>query len=150
MDTLQDSAFEALPNILQSRIRDAISEFMVEPKCDAEGNIPVVTRRRLLEVEEAPVQFERETMEEEESFERNGSKSFYLKNGIGAFLCVCTAALAAGLTMGMLSLDPLMLHIKERAGSVEEERQQAASLLPLVKQHHMLLVSLLQKWIGTY
>jgi CBS domain containing-hemolysin-like protein len=60
-----------------------------------------------------------------------------------ALLCVCTAALAAGLTMGLLSLDPLLLLIKMRAGATKLEQDQAASLLPLVKQHHLLLVTLL-------
>ena len=45
--------------------------------------------------------------------------------------------------MGMLSLDPLMLTIKLRASRDELERQQAKLLLPLVQQHHRLLVSLL-------
>lgn len=68
---------------------------------------------------------------------------FYLQNGILAVLCVCVAALAAGLTMGLLSLDPLLLLIKIRAGATEKEKNQAASLLPIVKQHHLLLVTLL-------
>eukprot|EP00536_Pseudo-nitzschia_multiseries_P011175 jgi/Psemu1/259641/estExt_Genewise1Plus.C_3660038 len=60
-----------------------------------------------------------------------------------ALLCVVTAAIAAGLTMGMLSLDPLMLLVKIRASRSPEEKAQAESLLPIVKQHHMLLVTLL-------
>jgi metal transporter CNNM len=68
---------------------------------------------------------------------------FYLRNGLLSTLCVVVAALAAGLTMGLMSLDPLMLHIKQRAGATEQERQQAAALLPVVKQHHLLLVTLL-------
>jgi len=67
----------------------------------------------------------------------------YLSNGIFSLLCVVTAALAAGLTMGLLSLDPLMLLIKIRAGATKEEQDQAAALLPIVKQHHLLLVTLL-------
>ena len=68
---------------------------------------------------------------------------FFIQNGLLALLCVCTAALAAGLTMGLLSLDPLLLLIKMRAGSTQKEKDQAASLLPIVKQHHLLLVTLL-------
>jgi metal transporter CNNM len=64
-------------------------------------------------------------------------------NAICATVCVCTAALAAGLTMGLLSLDPLMLLIKQRAGATERERNDAESLLPIVRKHHLLLVSLL-------
>lgn len=68
--------------------------------------------------------------------------AFYV-NLVSATVCVCIAALAAGLTMGLLSLDPVMLLIKQRAGSSEKEQKDAASLLPIVKQHHLLLVSLL-------
>jgi len=64
-------------------------------------------------------------------------------NIFGALSCVCLAAMAAGLTLGLLGLDPLALLIKERAGANEEERRMASSLLPLVKQHHRLLVTLL-------
>jgi len=67
----------------------------------------------------------------------------WLLNLLGALICVCIAALAAGLTLGLLGLDPLMLLIKERAGATEEERTRAKNLLPIVKQHHLLLVTLL-------
>jgi len=53
------------------------------------------------------------------------------------------AALAAGLTMGLLSLDPLMLLVKIRASRSPEQKQQAEAVLPIVKQHHLLLVTLL-------
>eukprot|EP00980_Cylindrotheca_fusiformis_P021521 scaffold8369_cov121-Cylindrotheca_fusiformis.AAC.2 len=66
-----------------------------------------------------------------------------VSNALCALACVTVAALAAGLTMGLLSLDPLMLLIKIRAGNTEAEKKQAASLLPIVKQHHLLLVTLL-------
>ncbi|OEU19879.1 DUF21-domain-containing protein, partial [Fragilariopsis cylindrus CCMP1102] len=49
----------------------------------------------------------------------------------------------AGLTMGMLSIDPLMLLVKIRASHSQEEKKQAEALLPIVKQHHLLLVTLL-------
>jgi metal transporter CNNM len=68
---------------------------------------------------------------------------FYFIHAGCALACVTTAALAAGLTMGLLSLDPLILLIKMRAASSEKERKQAASILPIVKQHHLLLVTLL-------
>jgi metal transporter CNNM len=68
---------------------------------------------------------------------------FYVAYAAGALGCVITAALAAGLTMGLLSLDPLLLLIKMRAGSTQREMDQAANLLPIVKQHHLLLVTLL-------
>jgi len=64
-------------------------------------------------------------------------------NLVAVVCCVCLAALAAGLTLGLLGIDPLMLLIKERAGETEEERKRASALLPIVKQHHRLLVTLL-------
>ena len=79
--------------------------------------------------------------EEEPSFEED--PMFYVWHGICAAICVTVAALAAGLTMGLLSLDPLMLLIKMRAGATPQERAQAEQLLPIVKQHHLLLVTLL-------
>lgn len=68
---------------------------------------------------------------------------FYIQNALMAVLCVCTAALAAGLTLGLLSLDPLNLLVKMRTALSEEEKHQAASLLPIVRQRHLLLVTLL-------
>ena len=57
-------------------------------------------------------------------------------------LCVLGAALAAGLTMGLLSLDTLKLKIKVMTGT-KEERMQARALLPLLKDRHFLLCTLL-------
>ena len=64
-------------------------------------------------------------------------------NGCLALICVLAGALASGLTVGLLSLDPLLLLIKIRAGKTPSERQQAETLLPLIKKHHDLLVTLL-------
>eukprot|EP00520_Triparma_pacifica_P007068 CAMPEP_0118652254 /NCGR_PEP_ID=MMETSP0785-20121206/11219_1 /TAXON_ID=91992 /ORGANISM="Bolidomonas pacifica, Strain CCMP 1866" /LENGTH=464 /DNA_ID=CAMNT_0006544757 /DNA_START=151 /DNA_END=1542 /DNA_ORIENTATION=+ len=60
----------------------------------------------------------------------------------GVVVCMLTAALAAGLTMGLLSIDPLKLAIKQKCGS-DEEKRMAASILPILSQHHLLLVTLL-------
>jgi metal transporter CNNM len=43
----------------------------------------------------------------------------------------------------MLGMDPLMLLIKERAAESPVEREQARTLLPIIQQHHRLLVTLL-------
>eukprot|EP01038_Epipyxis_sp_PR26KG_P011531 gene11531-15446_t len=59
-----------------------------------------------------------------------------------AIFCVICAGLAAGLTMGLLSLDVTKLEIKSITGN-ELERYSALVVLPLVKQHHLLLVTLL-------
>ena len=60
----------------------------------------------------------------------------------GALVCTCVAAIIAGCIMGMLSLEPLALMIKMRVGT-PEEKSHAEALLPLVQQHHKLLVTLL-------
>lgn len=67
----------------------------------------------------------------------------YLSNALAAAVCVGVAALAAGLTLGLLGLDPLLLLIKERAADSMAERTAASRLLPVVQQHHRLLVTLL-------
>mmetsp|Transcript_17609 Transcript_17609/g.20283 ORF Transcript_17609/g.20283 Transcript_17609/m.20283 type:complete len:97 (+) Transcript_17609:533-823(+) len=59
-----------------------------------------------------------------------------------AALCVTAAALAAGLTMRMMSIDQLLLKIKLRGGT-DEEREQAKKMYPFVQDHHRRLVSLL-------
>lgn len=68
---------------------------------------------------------------------------------------VCFAGLMSGLTVGYLSIDKLDLEIKAAIGTREEKRQvrtylqrfhlfyQAAIILPILKQHHFLLVTLL-------
>lgn len=65
-----------------------------------------------------------------------------LFNCIMAAACVLSAGLAAGLTMGLLSLDVTKLEIKCRVGT-EEEKRDAQAVLPIVKRHHLLLVTLL-------
>ena len=59
-----------------------------------------------------------------------------------SFMCVVCAGLAAGLTMGMLSLDQMKLEIKSMTGT-EVEKRDAQLILPVVKQHHLLLCTLL-------
>ncbi|TYZ62470.1 hypothetical protein PybrP1_005591 [[Pythium] brassicae (nom. inval.)] len=57
-------------------------------------------------------------------------------------LLVCAAGMMAGLTMGMLSLDMLNMRILELEGT-EEQKKHAARVLPILNQHHLLLVTLL-------
>jgi len=61
---------------------------------------------------------------------------------ICAAVCTSVAAVIAGLIMGLVSLEPLQLMIKLRVGS-DIEKEYAEALLPLVQQHHKLLVTLL-------
>lgn len=65
-------------------------------------------------------------------------------NLAGALCCVCFAALAAGLTMGIVSLEALDLRVKLRTGD-DTEKSFARRLLPLVERepHHQVLVTLL-------
>ena len=86
----------------------------------------------------------------DDSTRMSHSKLEYLVDCIGTAVCVVGAALASGLTIGLLSLDPVVLLMKSRAASDEAERQQAESLLPLIQQRHLLLVSLLLMNTGKF
>ncbi len=55
---------------------------------------------------------------------------------------VCSCAFASGLTIGINSFDITELMIKSRTGT-DLEKKYASRILPLMKNHHMLLVSLL-------
>lgn len=61
-----------------------------------------------------------------------------------SILCVISAGLASGLTMGLLSVDRLKLQVKMQCGT-KEERKQAEIIMPLImaENHHYLLVTLL-------
>lgn len=59
-----------------------------------------------------------------------------------SILLICAAGMMAGLTMGLLSLDMLNMRILELEGT-DEQKKQAARVLPILSQHHMLLVTLL-------
>lgn len=48
----------------------------------------------------------------------------------------------SGLTVGYLSIDDLVLELKEQTGS-EEEKEQAKKVLPILHHNHWLLVTLL-------
>ena len=63
-------------------------------------------------------------------------------DSVMALICVLSAGLAAGLTMGLLSLDNTKLEIKAMIGT-DEDRAYASALLPLIKKHHLLLVTLM-------
>ncbi|ESO85740.1 hypothetical protein LOTGIDRAFT_195630, partial [Lottia gigantea] len=55
---------------------------------------------------------------------------------------VIIAGLMSGLTMGLLSLDMMTLKILKESGSRKEQKY-ASRIIPLVKRHHLLLVTLL-------
>jgi len=82
------------------------------------------------------------TLEEESDDIFNKDQWFYIQNGIMACVCVTVAALAAGLTMGLVSQEMLDLRIKEMAGTAKE-KVQARAVIPLIQDQHRLLVTLL-------
>lgn len=65
--------------------------------------------------------------------------SFYI---LMSFVCCVLSAIAAGLTMAYMSLDMTKLRLLQRSGT-ELEKQQVALVLPLLQDHHRLLVTLL-------
>jgi len=90
---------------------------------------------------------------EEEAQNRMATMQIWL-DVISVFLCVISAALAAGLTLGLATLEPFGLQVilaardedcvtPEERAQLRMEQQCAARILPLVKDHHLLLVTLL-------
>ena len=63
-------------------------------------------------------------------------------NIVMSIVCITGAALAAGLTMGLMSLDTTKVELKTITGN-PVEKAQAEKILPIIKQHHLLLVTLL-------
>lgn len=55
---------------------------------------------------------------------------------------VLAAGLMSGLTMGLLSLDMMSLKVMKDGGS-DSEKKHARRIIPIVKRHHLLLVTLL-------
>jgi metal transporter CNNM len=68
---------------------------------------------------------------------------FYFNNILGAMTGIACVALIAGLFLGYLTLDAMDLKILQRSSLDEDERKYAAAVYPLVKQRHLLLVTLL-------
>jgi CBS domain containing-hemolysin-like protein len=61
---------------------------------------------------------------------------------LSVLVCLLSAATAAGLTLGVLSLDELKLKIKEQTGT-ETEKAAVKAILPLLKDRHFLMCTLL-------
>jgi len=70
-----------------------------------------------------------------------GDITFWIYFGLAA-LCVATAGLMSGLTVGLLSIDDLQLDIKMKTGT-DEEKRHAAIIQPIIAHHHQLLSTLL-------
>jgi metal transporter CNNM len=84
-----------------------------------------------------------ETVEDLEGQLGPKSDWFYIYHAIGAILCVCLASVTSTMLFALISLDPLLIHIKMRAASTDEERKEAELLLPLVKQQHLMIISMI-------
>lgn len=61
------------------------------------------------------------------------------KEMLGAAICVLCAALAAGLTVGLMSLDPLELEVKRRVGT-PDERRHAEKVSDYFERHTVCIV----------
>ena len=68
---------------------------------------------------------------------------FIFSNVMWCLVLVLCVAVISGLFLGLLTLDPLDLHIILIVSISEEYKQHAKTLLPIVEQHHLVLVTLL-------
>ena len=64
-------------------------------------------------------------------------------NIFGCLVCIFCVAIISGLFLGLLTLDPLDLRILLKVSISDEEKNHAKTLLPIVEQHHLVLVTLL-------
>eukprot|EP00527_Entomoneis_sp_CCMP2396_P003619 CAMPEP_0198153350 /NCGR_PEP_ID=MMETSP1443-20131203/63766_1 /TAXON_ID=186043 /ORGANISM="Entomoneis sp., Strain CCMP2396" /LENGTH=615 /DNA_ID=CAMNT_0043819661 /DNA_START=247 /DNA_END=2091 /DNA_ORIENTATION=- len=68
---------------------------------------------------------------------------FYAFNIIGVAVNLLFVAILAGLYLGLLTLDVLDLEILQRTSNDKDEIKYAAEIIPMVKERHQLLVTLL-------
>jgi len=89
-----------------------------------------------------------------EASDANRARMIFWANFGASGLCICAAALAAGLTMGLLSILPremeIIQHTRNEDCATEEERMKlktqksaAQLVLPVLQDRHLLLVTLL-------
>lgn len=82
---------------------------------------------------------------QQDSLYTTSSSDYYYTlvfNITGATLCILFVGLLSSMFLGLLTLDPLDLKVKQRA-AIGEEKEYATRLLPVVEQYHRLLVTLL-------
>eukprot|EP01038_Epipyxis_sp_PR26KG_P009855 gene9855-13257_t len=70
------------------------------------------------------------------------SGSEFITAIVMVLVCVTCAGFASGLTQGLLSLDYTEMVIKSRSGT-PKEKQYANKVLPVISNHHLLLVTLM-------
>ncbi|KAL7563998.1 hypothetical protein ACA910_007116 [Epithemia clementina (nom. ined.)] len=68
---------------------------------------------------------------------------YILFNLVCVVLNLAFVALLAGLYLGLLTLDVMDLQILERVSKDDDERKYATEVLPIVKERHLLLVTIL-------
>ena len=73
---------------------------------------------------------------------KSPSNGTIVLNFFMVLLCITSASLACGLTQGLLALNPLELSIKIRSGT-SAEKEQASRVLPIISNHHLILVTLM-------
>lgn len=66
----------------------------------------------------------------------------YIVYSIASLIFICGAGLMSGFNLGLLSIDTIQLDILKKTGT-EREKKYAARLAPILKNHHLLLVTLL-------
>ncbi|KAG2378677.1 hypothetical protein C9374_007825 [Naegleria lovaniensis] len=66
----------------------------------------------------------------------------YIVYSILSMIFICGAGLMSGFNLGLLSIDTMQLDILKKTGT-EREKKYAARLAPILKNHHLLLVTLL-------
>ena len=70
-----------------------------------------------------------------------GTSEFYFYAFLSLFI-VCFAGAMSGLTVGYLSIDKKFLEIKSRNGT-KLEKEYSSRIKPILKDHHLLLTTLL-------
>eukprot|EP01135_Chromosphaera_perkinsii_P002026 Nk52_evm73s215 gene=Nk52_evmTU73s215 len=93
------------------------------------------------QIDKEEVRCGKRVFKKEERTVEPGTLTFYIYLLIVTGL-VLTAGLMSGLTMGLLSLDSMSLNVIKNGGD-KREKEYASAILPIVKQHHLLLVCLL-------
>lgn len=68
---------------------------------------------------------------------------FYITNITATVVVICCVGIVAGLFLGLMTLDAFELQVIKRSSLDEDERKYAAALYPIVKDRHLLLVTLL-------
>ena len=80
---------------------------------------------------------------ESSNSEKGHDRWYFWSNLFWCLVCLGCVAIISGLFLGLLTLDPLDLQIILKVSISEDEKKHAAKLLPLVEQHHLVLVTLL-------